>query len=101
MYKGNISVGTAIIIIQLSTHIVAPVKTSISLINQIKSVSLIANKIENILEISNDDFEEVRLRKIEKAIEVKNLYEDMKFNKEDENAKWNNIKDIFEFIDTK
>ena len=29
MYKKSISVGTAIIIIQLSTHIVSPVKTSI------------------------------------------------------------------------
>ena len=36
-----------------------------------------------------------------KNITFKNLYKDMKFNKEDENAKWNNIKDIFEFIDTK
>ncbi|MCH1959768.1 MULTISPECIES: ABC transporter ATP-binding protein [Romboutsia] len=73
MYKKSISVGTAIIIIQLSTHIVSPVKTSISLINQIKSVSLIADKIEEILETSNESIEEVKLNEFENSIEVKNL----------------------------
>ena len=73
MYKGEISVGTAIIIIQLSTHIVGPVKTSISLINQIKSVSLIADKIDEILYDSCEDIEEVSLHKFENSIEVKNL----------------------------
>lgn len=73
MYKGEISVGTAIIIIQLSTHIVGPVKTSISLINQIKSVSLIADKIDEILYDSCDDIEEISLPKFENSIEVKNL----------------------------
>ena len=63
MYKGEISVGTAIIIIQLSTHIVGPVKTSISLINQIKSVSLIADKIDEILCDSCEDIEEISLPK--------------------------------------
>lgn len=73
MNKGEISVGTAIIIIQLSTHIVGPVKTSISLINQIKSVSLIINKIDEILDDSSDDVENISLEKFEKNIEVKNL----------------------------
>ena len=73
MYKGEISVGTAIIIIQLSTHIVGPVKTSISLINQIKSVSLIADKIDDILYDSCEDIEEISLPKFENSIEVKNL----------------------------
>ena len=73
MNKGEISVGTAIIIIQLSTHIVGPVKTSISLINQIKSVSLIINKIDEILDDSSDDIENISLEKFEKNIEVKNL----------------------------
>ena len=73
MYKGEISVGTAIIIIQLSTHIVGPVKTSISLINQIKSVSLIADKIDEILYDSCEDIEEISLPKFENKIEVKNL----------------------------
>lgn len=73
MYKGEISVGTAIIIIQLSTHIVGPVKTSISLINQIKSVSLIADKIDEILYDSCEDIEEVSLPKFENSIEFKNL----------------------------
>ena len=73
MYKGEISVGTAIIIIQLSTHIVGPVKTSISLINQIKSVSLIADKIDEILYDSCEDIEEVSLPKFENSIEVKKL----------------------------
>nr|WP_317331383.1 ABC transporter ATP-binding protein [uncultured Romboutsia sp.] len=73
MYKGEISVGTAIIIIQLSTHIVGPVKTSISLINQIKSVSLIADKIDEILYNSCEDIEEISLPKFENSIEVKNL----------------------------
>ena len=73
MYKGEISVGTAIIIIQLSTHIVGPVKTSISLINQIKSVSLIADKIDEILYDSCEEIEEVSLPKFENSIEVKNL----------------------------
>ena len=73
MYKGEISVGTAIIIIQLSTHIVGPVKTSISLINQIKSVSLIADKIDEILYDSCEDIEEVSLPKFENSIEIKNL----------------------------
>ena len=73
MYKGEISVGTAIIIIQLSTHIVGPVKTSISLINQIKSVSLIADKIDEILYNSCEDTEEEALTKFESSIEVKNL----------------------------
>ena len=73
MYKGEISVGTAIIIIQLSTHIVGPVKTSISLINQIKSVSLIADKIDEILCDSCEDIEEISLPKFENSIEFKNL----------------------------
>ena len=73
MYKGEISVGTSIIIIQLSTHIVGPVKTSISLINQIKSVSLIADKIDEILYNSCDDIEDTSLPKFENNIEVKNL----------------------------
>ena len=73
MYKVEISVGTAIIIIQLSTHIVGPVKTSISLINQIKSVSLIADKIDEILYDSCEDIEEVSLPKFENSIEIKNL----------------------------
>ena len=73
MYKGEISIGTAIIIIQLSTHIVGPVKTSISLINQIKSVSLIADKIDEILYDSCEDIEEISLPKFENCIEVKNL----------------------------
>ena len=73
MYKKSITVGTAIIIIQLSTHIVGPVKLSISLINQIKSVSLIADKIEAILEDTQDIFENTNLNKFEKSIEIKNL----------------------------
>ena len=73
MYKKSITVGTAIIIIQLSTHIVGPVKLSISLINQIKSVSLIADKIEIILEDTQDSFENTRLDNFEKSIEIKNL----------------------------
>ena len=56
-----------------STHIVGPVKTSISLINQIKSVSLIADKIDEILYDSCEDIEEVSLPKFENSIEVKNL----------------------------
>lgn len=73
MYKQNISVGTAIIIIQLSTHIVGPVKTSISLINQIKSVSLIADKIENILENSKCNNESTSLESFDESIKIKNL----------------------------
>jgi hypothetical protein len=34
-----------------------------------------------------------------KNITFENLYKDMEFNTEDENAKWNDIKDIFEYID--
>lgn len=73
MYKGEISVGTAIIIIQLSTHIVSPVKTSISLINQIKSVSLIADKIDELIYDSCEDIEKYQLPKFESKIEFKNL----------------------------
>lgn len=73
MYKKSITVGTAIIIIQLSTHIVGPVKLSISLINQIRSVSLIADKIENILEDTNDSFENANLNNFTNSIEIKNL----------------------------
>lgn len=73
MYNKDISIGTAIIIIQLSTHIVGPVKTSISLTNQIKSVSLIANKIETILEVSSDDLEDTNLVDFDEAIKVENL----------------------------
>lgn len=73
MYKKSITVGTAIIIIQLSTHIVGPVKLSISLINQIRSVSLIANKIENILEDTKDSFENTKLDNFTNSIEIKNL----------------------------
>lgn len=73
MYNKDISIGTAIIIIQLSTHIVGPVKTSISLTNQIKSVSLIANKIENMLEVSSDDLEDTNLVDFDEAIKVENL----------------------------
>ncbi|MGL5347553.1 MAG: ABC transporter transmembrane domain-containing protein, partial [Peptostreptococcaceae bacterium] len=73
MYNGKITVGTAIIIIQLSTHIVSPVKTSITLINQIKSVSLIAKKIEDILNTSNEDIENEELKSFDNIIEVENL----------------------------
>lgn len=73
MYKKSITVGTAIIIIQLSTHIVSPVKLSISLINQIKSVSLIADKIEIILDDTNDNFENTNLDNFESSIQIKNL----------------------------
>lgn len=70
MNKGEISVGTAIIIIQLSTHIVGPVKTSISLINQIKSVSLIVDKIDEILCDSSEEIEDLSLEKFGKNIEI-------------------------------
>ena len=73
MYEGEISVGTAIIIIQLSTHIVGPVKTSISLINQIKSVSLISDKINDIIYDSNEDIEDTSLDYFKNSINVKNL----------------------------
>ncbi|RDY27025.1 ABC transporter ATP-binding protein [Romboutsia weinsteinii] len=73
MYRGEISVGTAIIIIQLSTHIVGPVKISISLINQIKSVSLIADKIDNMLYDSSEDVEDTDLISFENSLEVKDL----------------------------
>ena len=73
MYKESISVGTAIIIIQLSTHIVGPVKLSISLINQIKSVALIADKIEDILENTNDSVESLKLDNFINCISIKNL----------------------------
>lgn len=73
MYKENITVGTAIIIIQLSTHIVGPVKLSISLINQIRSVSLIADKIENILKDTNSTVENTKLTNFTNSIEIKNL----------------------------
>lgn len=73
MYKGSVSVGTAIIIIQLSTHIVGPVKVSISLINQIKSVSLIADKIDSMINNSNDNIECLELPLFEENIKVSNL----------------------------
>lgn len=80
MYKQSITVGTAIIIIQLSTHIVGPVKLSISLINQIRSVSLIANKIENILDDTTDIFENTNLNNFTNSIEIKNV--DFSYNKD-------------------
>ncbi|WP_297131992.1 ABC transporter ATP-binding protein [Terrisporobacter sp.] len=80
MYKENISVGTAIIIIQLSTHIVGPVKMSISLINQVRSVTLIANKIEDILASSSDDLENISLDNFKNNIIINNL--DFSYNKE-------------------
>ena len=73
MYKKSITVGTAIIIIQLSTHIVGPVKLSISLINQIRSVAMIADKIEEILEDTHDDFENTKLENFSKSICIENL----------------------------
>ena len=73
MYNNNITVGTAIIIIQLSTHIVGPVKMSISLINQIRSVKLIADKIENILDSSSVNLESTNLESFKNNIEIKNL----------------------------
>lgn len=80
MYKQSITVGTAIIIIQLSTHIVGPVKLSISLINQIRSVSLIADKIETILDDTKDSFENTTLNNFVNSIEIKNL--DFSYNEE-------------------
>ncbi|MDU3334985.1 ABC transporter ATP-binding protein [Paraclostridium bifermentans] len=73
MYKKSISVGTAIIIIQLSTHIVGPVKTSISLINQIKSVSLIGKKVEDILNVNNESEECEEIKYFTDCIDIKNL----------------------------
>lgn len=92
MNKGEISVGTAIIIIQLSTHIVGPVKTSISLINQIKSVSLIVDKIDEILCDSSEEIEDLSLEIFEKSIEIKNL----NFSYSDERQALNNINLTFE-----
>lgn len=73
MYKKSISVGTAIIIIQLSTHIVGPVKTSISLINQIKSVSLIGKKVEDILNVNNESEESEEIKSFRDCIDIKDL----------------------------
>lgn len=73
MYKKSISVGTAIIIIQLSTHIVGPVKTSISLINQIKSVSLIGKKVEDILNVNNESEESEEIKSFRDWIDIKDL----------------------------
>ena len=73
MYKKNISVGTAIIIIQLSTHVVGPVKTSISLINQIKSVTLISDKIKTILDSPNENLENESLEDFKQCINVENV----------------------------
>ncbi|WP_195334836.1 ABC transporter ATP-binding protein [Paraclostridium bifermentans] len=73
MYKKSISVGTAIIIIQLSTHIVGPVRTSISLINQIKSVSLIGKKVEDILNVNNESEECEEIKYFTDCIDIKNL----------------------------
>ena len=92
MNKGEISVGTAIIIIQLSTHIVGPVKTSISLINQIKSVSLIVDKIDEILCDSSEEIEDLSLEIFEKSIEIKNL----NFSYSNERQALNNINLTFE-----
>lgn len=74
MYKKSISVGIAIIIIQLSTHIVGPVKTSISLINQIKSVSLIGKKVEDILNVNNESEESEKIKDFKDCIYIKDLY---------------------------
>ena len=87
MYKGEISVGTTIIIIQLSTHIVGPVKVSISLINQIKSVSLIADKIDDMINISNENLESESLHVFENSIKVNNL----NFSYTDDRKTLNNI----------
>ena len=73
MYKKSISVGTAIIIIQLSTHIVGPVKTSISLINQIKSVSLIGKKVQDILNVNNESEESEEIKNFSDCIDIENL----------------------------
>lgn len=87
MYKNEITVGTAIIIIQLSTHIVGPVKVSISLINQIKSVTLIADKIDDIVNSSNENVESIELPVFEESIKVDNL----KFSYTDDRIALNNI----------
>ena len=92
MYHDRITVGTAIIIIQLSTHIVGPVKTSISLINQIKSVSLIAKKIEDILKSSSEDIEENNLENFKNCIEINNL----SFSYNEERKALDNINLVFE-----
>ena len=92
MYHDRITVGTAIIIIQLSTHIVGPVKTSISLINQIKSVSLISKKIEDILKSSSEDIEENNLENFKNCIEINNL----SFSYNEERKALDNINLVFE-----
>lgn len=92
MYKKNISVGTAIIIIQLSTHIVGPVRTSISLINQIKSVTLIADKINTLLDSSNENLENEILDNFKQCIKVENV----KFSYSKDRLALDNINLIFE-----
>lgn len=92
MYKKNISVGTAIIIIQLSTHIVGPVRTSISLINQIKSVTLIADKINTLLDSSNENLENESLDNFKQCIKVENV----KFSYSKDRLALDNINLIFE-----
>jgi ABC-type multidrug transport system fused ATPase/permease subunit len=52
---------------------VGPVKTSISLINQIKSVSLIGKKVEDILNVNNEDEESEGIENFMDCIDIKNL----------------------------
>ena len=53
---------------------------SISLINQVRSVTLIANKIEDILETSSEDFESINIDNFKNNIIINNL--DFSYNKE-------------------
>ena len=53
---------------------------SISLINQVRSVTLIANKIEDILGSSSDDLENISLDNFKNNIIINNL--DFSYNKE-------------------
>ena len=73
MYNGKVTVGTAIIIIQLSTHIVTPIKSSITIINQMKSVSQIGKKIELILEDKKDIVENQDLKVFDQNIKIEKL----------------------------
>ncbi|WP_181998679.1 ABC transporter ATP-binding protein [Paraclostridium sordellii] len=76
----------------MSTHIVGPVRTSISLINQIKSVTLIADKINTLLDSSNENLENESLDNFKQCIKVENV----KFSYSKDILALDNINLIFE-----
>lgn len=70
---GNITIGTMIALVQLSNSIVNPLIMGVQLVNKIKSLDSIFNKINNITKIQEVEESKYELNKFENSIKIKDV----------------------------